>query len=695
MSPIRFRCIRCQHAVQADETHVGRKMYCPVCYYQLTVPTESTVKKIDPTQLYAADEKPVDVRDMQDRLKQVSLRCNVCHTNIAVTKEQVGLEIECPECGTKIVVPKEIEEKVEAALEDKLDRIMQGLGDMSGKEVYGVRDGQDAPEEDWSKRFPVYCKLCGTMMYASEDQVGRELTCPDCETKTVVPPRPKRPPVESKDSLQFEGASTFGVAAGSSSLPEVLPGEGMLVPVVCKLCATRMYARESEIGGFKTCPDCETQNEIKAVPKELMSTFEDVSGDYEVDNEQHPGERPVFRTLADYRTVEGSLDKEIWDKKQKARSESDDYSTDNIFGVSVPIERPVVNLLAGEVVEPQNRDEKESEETRKRKQKTIHEKIEETEQKFKTVFVDRPKLPEHPFWTRLFLPFIDFRLIARLLIICVLIFFGANIAVALPGLYVIVSMPIGLMLFVLAAGLLANTCHSLFLSTVSGNDRPEKDDWQDIYVGGSIAFAFWLIVLVVLAALPGLFLSFVIAPPNAVSASAEHESVITMFDDAARSPVARILNTLFFSALLVGNHLNAGTALLALSNFSLIAGSFCLLFPLFFVSSMQTDSFFHIMTKETLASLLTDTILWLKFLAGSFLIVFVFQLLVFLVTLITGVPEGFGPSFLLYFSIIAFGFCALLYFRLLGRLAWVLQEHARETTSEQQDESDYEYKNIF
>lgn len=695
MSPIRFRCIRCQHAVQADEKNVGRKMYCPVCYFQLTVPAESTVKKIDPTQLYSADEKPIDVREMQDRRKQVSLRCNICHTNIAVTKEQVGHEIECPECGTKIVVPKEIEQKVDAALEDKLDRIMKGLGELSGKEVYGVRDGQLAPEEDWSKRFPVYCKLCGTMMYASEDQIGQELTCPDCETKTLVPPRPKRTATESKNPLQFEGSSTFGVASGSDSVPEVLDGTGMLIPVICHLCGTRMYARESEIGGFKTCPDCETKTEIKAVPKELMSTYEEVSGDYEVDNEQHPGERPVFRTLADYRTVEGSLDKEIWDKKKKARSESDGHSSEGIFGVSAPVDRPVVNLLAGEVIEPGEKDEEESEETRKRKQKTIHEKIEENEQKFQSVFVDRPKLPEHPFWNRIFQPFVDFRLIARLLIICVLIFFGANIAVAFPGLYVIVSMPIGLMLFVLAAGLLANTGHSLFLSTVSGNDMPQKDDWQDIYVGGSIAFFGWLAVLVVVAALPGFFLSFVFSPLSDVTAITENESVITMFDDAARTPVTRILKTLFLSAFLVGNHLNAGTVLLALNDFVLIAGSFCLLFPIFFVSSMQTDSFFHIITKETLSSLLTDTIVWLKFYACSFAIVFVFQLLIFIATLITGVPEGFGPSFLLYFSIVVFVFCVLIYFRLLGRLAWILQEHAREAAELEEDKNDYEYKNVF
>lgn len=678
---IKFRCIRCQHAVKAPESRIGQKMYCPVCFYQLTVPSESTVRKVDPSQLYAADEKPIDVRDMDDRRRQVSLCCKICHTNIAVTREQVGQEIECPECGTKIVVPAEIEQKVNAALEDRLDRIMLGLGETSGKDVYGVHDGLGGrAEEDWSKRFPVYCKLCGTMMYASEDQIGQEIECPDCETKTLVPPRPKRSAQEAKETLQFEGGSTFGLS-GDDQLPDVQPGKGRLVPVVCKLCETRMYARESEIGGFKTCPDCETQTEIKAVPEELMSTYEEVSGGgYDVDAETAPGDRPVFRTGADYRTVEGSLDKEVWDRKK--RNEPNKPLTD-IFGVAEPIDRPVVNLLAGEVVEPSPGDEKESEEERRRKRKTVFEEVEEKHPTW--VFHERPKLPPHPFWTRLFTPLSDPWLIARLLMVCLFTGVGAQLAVALPGLFFVVSMPIGLMFFVLSAGLLANTCQSIFLATVAGNDKPSQDDWQDIYIGGSIAFAFWLISLVVISALPGFFLSMVLSPDAMVGTASENESMVTIFEDGARTPVFRILSTLFFSAFCVGSGLDPAILLPAIYDFVLIAGSFCLFFPIFFVSCMHVDSFFSILTKETLNSLLTDTMLWLKFYGCSFLVVSIFQILILIMAAMIGIPERIGPSFLLIFTVVAFAFCSLMYFRLLGRLAWVLQEHAREAEELDED----------
>lgn len=333
MAAIRFRCIRCQHALKATENAVGEKMYCPVCYFQLTVPAESTVKDVDPTQLYNADDTPIDVREMKDRQRFVSLPCSVCHTNIAVTKEQIGHEIVCPECDTKIVVPEEIGRKFDSALNDKLDKIMLGLNDAQQKPTYGVRmDASGEPAEDWSKRYPVYCKLCATMMYASEDQVGQELTCPDCDTKTVVPPRPEKISNAPLGPLSFEGGASFGLASETENAAQETPGTGNLVPVVCSLCGTRMYARESQIGEFKTCPDCGRQTEIKAVPKNEMLAPEILTDGYDIDAETIPPPRPVMRTLVDYRYVDGSLDKPLYNpdppKKSAAAKPTKDRETD-------------------------------------------------------------------------------------------------------------------------------------------------------------------------------------------------------------------------------------------------------------------------------------------------------------------------------------------------------------------------------
>jgi DNA-directed RNA polymerase subunit M/transcription elongation factor TFIIS len=249
---------------------VGRKIYCPVCYFTLTVPSASTVKPVDESQLYTMDSVPVDVREMENRKQFVSLRCPVCSTNIAVTKKQIGTEIICPECETNILVPESIEARVNRSLDEwKRDnrlwdertpeeRVHDGLmwndqqttPHLSDKETYALRDDNNSVTQS-QQTIRIYCKLCGTMMYASDSQIGTKLTCPDCETKTIVPARPKPVPTPPSLPSTFEGSTTFHLAG---TIPP--PITGLLIPVVCSLCGTRMYAEENEIGGFKTCPDC-------------------------------------------------------------------------------------------------------------------------------------------------------------------------------------------------------------------------------------------------------------------------------------------------------------------------------------------------------------------------------------------------------------------------------------------------------
>ncbi len=54
---------------------------------------------------------------------------------------------------------------------------------------------------------------------------------------------------------------------------EVKPKPGQrLVPVVCAICHTRMYAVEDQIGQWKRCPDCDSLTEIKTVPEKAIFT---------------------------------------------------------------------------------------------------------------------------------------------------------------------------------------------------------------------------------------------------------------------------------------------------------------------------------------------------------------------------------------------------------------------------------------
>jgi DNA-directed RNA polymerase subunit RPC12/RpoP len=636
---IHFRCIRCQHTVDVSENMIGRKIYCPVCYFALTVPATSTVKPVDESQLYTADSVPVDVREMEDRKQFVSLRCPVCSTNIAVTKEQIGTEIICPECETKVLVPESIEEKVNRSLDEWLrdnrtwdkrtpkERARDGLmwdeqqitPHQSDKETYTLRDGNNSVPQYQTIR--VYCKLCGTMMYASDSQIGTELTCPDCETKTIVPARSKPVPIPPPLPSTFEGGMTFRLAG---TIPP--PITGLLIPVVCSLCGTRMYAGENEIGGFKTCPDCGRQTEIKAVPKsERIQPVISPDGGYGVNQSEVQEKRPVFRTLTDYRRVEGSLDKELYDAKEPKSKKSN--------SLKPPTPPVLYDPDHSSLLEP----DIDSETLRERRDAKQSDSDHDPDI---IKIVKRTPLPKYPFLNRILVPFSDTSLWGRLIVVSLLCVAGILVGTQLPAifgvptLFVVLSAPIGIVILTLGLTLLANTAHSLFLWTTVGNDLPEREDWLEYRLLESSSFAVWLALLTILAATPGyLLLSHVMVLPE------------WTLELSVRLAVVSVL---------------------------LLIGSFILIFPVFFLSSMESGSYFIVLSKETCRSLINHTGIWLRFYFISFLLFALFCSIILLISivihhLLTGISLLI-PVWALF---------SLLYARFLGRLGWALEESTR------------------
>ncbi|MDR2114953.1 MAG: hypothetical protein LBP87_01080 [Planctomycetaceae bacterium] len=643
---IHFRCIRCQHAIEVSEEMVGKNIYCPVCYFKLVVPAASTVKSIDESQLYTADAVPVDVREMENLKQFVSLRCPVCYTNISVTKEQIGAEIICPECATNVYVPESIAEKVDRSLEEwardnrtwdkrtqeerERDGLLwneqQTLPNQSGKETYALRDNKvSAPEY---QTIRVYCKLCGTMLYASETQIGTELICPDCETRNIVPARPKPVPLPPPLPSMFEGGTTFGLSGGG--LQSV--GE-LLVPVVCSLCGTRMYAGENEIGGFKTCPDCGRQTEIKMVSKsEKIKPVISPNGGYGVNQSELQEKRPVFRTLTDYRYIEGSLDKELYDAKDAANEIN--VKKQNSLKPSV-LYNPDYSSVSDADIDSETLRER-------RAAKLAGLNIDSNFIKM----VKRRSLPKYPFLSRIFVPFCDAGVLGRMIIgslLCVLGFLGGALLPAmlnLDALFVVVSAPFGVVTLMLGLSFLANTVYSLFLWTTSGNDLPERDDWQEYRLVESGAFSIWLFLLTILAVSPGYLLL------SSVVGSSEWASGLTI--------QSALLTVLF------------------------LIGSFILFFPVLFLSSMESGSYFIVFSKATYSSLINNIGVWLRFYSISFLLFALFCLIILIVSLIT--PQLFVGISLL---IPVWSFFSLLYARLLGRLGWTLEELAHQTENEE------------
>ena len=292
--PIEFGCPQCLHPHKVDESKVGQHMYCRVCYFKLTVPAESTNKPVDESQLYTLDSKPWDT---QDRQELIPFRCDICKTIISVREEQIGEEIVCEECGKKMIVPKSIAEKAQARQQAKLDKAATLK---APKATYSLHNGIAAPANDEPKPFRFSCRLCGTALFATEEQIGTLVPCPDCETKTKVPPQTitsktlPSPPSAFEDAAVYELANPLKTGANEQSHKN-------LVPVICRLCGTRMHADESLIGQSKTCPDCGQTTEIKYVPKPQKITTETTSADAYTPNEADAtAPRPTRAFLASF-----------------------------------------------------------------------------------------------------------------------------------------------------------------------------------------------------------------------------------------------------------------------------------------------------------------------------------------------------------------------------------------------------------
>jgi DNA-directed RNA polymerase subunit M/transcription elongation factor TFIIS len=604
-------------------------MYCPVCYFEITVPLESTIKPVDESQLYATNSEPVDVRQLANRKKFVSLRCPICNTNIAVTKEQTGQVLVCPECETKVRVPQSILAKFKRAEEewDRIDRRQEPNDNLpfqpseqSYKDVYGVSGDGDSdnnnPQQS-SKTIRVYCKLCGTMMYASQSQIGVELICPDCETRTLVvaphkshgaasttqsqiPPPPPPP-------LNFEGGKVFGLAGGVSQAET-----GLLVPVVCSLCGTRMYANESEIGGYKICPDCGRQNEIKAVPKSQKIKADVIQGGaYGVGQADDLGKRPVLRTLTDYRYVEGSVD----------NYDNGDETTDDVNSAATDT---ATNKTTGK-----NNNAKSSQGRgglsmigRMRNQQT-------------TNYYETPKLPKYPFITRFFLSFTSSMLWMRIIITVWLIWAGIFICLILPSSMIILSAAFGFMIALFGFLYLSDTFYTLFNLTVTGNDLPDKEDWNDFRIIEFGAVMLWIFFLNIFSALPG-YLVFLYLENY-------------------------LLRAVGGAGVMIDSYL--------LSAF-LLNGSSLIFFPIFFLSCVEGNSAFMLISKVTFCSLFSCFFVWCRFYFMSVLLFSFFCLATILISWATK-NDSITTSILI---IPVWVIIAMLYARYLGRLGWTLEE---------------------
>lgn len=361
---IRFRCSRCTHGLKVKACYVGKKVYCPACYYELKVPaaSEADRRSADPSQLYGVDAEPRDTRQMTDRFEFDEVDCPVCWTKIAVRENQIGTQVECPDCGTQVLVTalavaesrkqrKNLNRPESSDAPPSDQNAIYGISssdasaerlDTNGNRIALGENRESFHSVVQNGRFAVYCPLCATMQYATVGQIGQQIRCPECERDFMVFRPVELAPKKNSDGIvNFEGGTVYGIAGESRALLSAVDqrAEGYdpstdpnLVPVVCKLCGTLMHAPRTEIGRMKKCPDCETETLIEAPRQDRTVRTEHIepmfTGGYAVSKTPSAEER--FHHEPDY--LLGKIKTPIEKKLEEERRRQSGFD---------PLDRPV------------------------------------------------------------------------------------------------------------------------------------------------------------------------------------------------------------------------------------------------------------------------------------------------------------------------------------------------------------------
>ncbi len=201
--------------------------------------------------VHSGDWVPPDEADVP---AYIAVRCQVCGTRLVATEEQVGQQIECPDCGTAATVPPPSEKPAPA-------RPSVVLTD----DIYAIYNGEGQPpptdQAVYGRYIAVNCGRCRTRMLAAEAQVGEKLICPDCGSATIVPP-PQDKPTEawSGPAEIYQTCDEIGQPAPGSVAYQ------QHYPFKCPTCHTRLHATADQAGREIACPDCSKPIRIPPPP---------------------------------------------------------------------------------------------------------------------------------------------------------------------------------------------------------------------------------------------------------------------------------------------------------------------------------------------------------------------------------------------------------------------------------------------
>ena len=231
-SSIYFGCPRCTAPLKARLDHAGRRWRCPVCQWAVEVPRANRRTDFE-EYIFHDDSGPA-----ADAAPEIAFECPVCHTRMTAPRGQVGQQVACPDCRTPTTVPADLKPR----------RRTQPVP----PEAYAVCEDFDpaSPPVPHLHYLPLFCGRCGTLMQATVDQVGSEVTCPDCGMATVV----QLPRLHGKSDA-CPTSESYEVNEQSGQPPPESVAYQEHVGFVCQ-CGSRLHALVAEVGQQLICPDC-------------------------------------------------------------------------------------------------------------------------------------------------------------------------------------------------------------------------------------------------------------------------------------------------------------------------------------------------------------------------------------------------------------------------------------------------------
>lgn len=535
------------------------------------------------------------------------------------------------------------------------------------------------------------CPRCHTLLSATKEEVGKKIVCPDCEASVVVPDyldfdtpteyerqyynesKRERDRIISpltnpnREGVESVSGDVYSVRADHTTRSSV--DDVVFYPVRCRVCETLMQATSEMLGREIVCPDCGTRTTVTdalkkqqdalkvkfeprpqetygigAIPEAPVVTLQKTDGTTIAIN---PNEREIAPTLSEVfeqkKKSNPDMRSSVWDKSEQEKKS--ERLTEALRGEKSKFEQWLEKRAA------------------RREAKA---EAAEDLKKFLPPMVLRykngvqvwalPSPPNNsPLFNKTFRAVFDQEIWARSgIVILGLVLIAAVYAIFIKPNYILdrtlelgmarsfaewellCSIVLGFALSLVTSSFAGVYFWSVFNGGNSGATRVvewRSEDWLELALYG-----LWFFAFVMASAVPGILLG-------------------GCFSSAI---IPYLQNHVF--------HDNSSDFIAKAAYWLLCTGGFWLAFPVFWISTHQTDLPFCPITGNVLASFFTKLHIWLEFYFVS-AIFFFMPSFIWMMT--------FDSTFFLVVGTLLIPLDLMFYGLLLGRLSWIIDDIIR------------------